>query len=61
MSMNDTKNAEMGIRTFIYEQNTFVLYVTGYVTVTYDYIYYYTLTINDSFTGSPTGDHWCMV
>ena len=41
MSMNDTKNAEMGIRIFIYDHNTFILYVTDYVTITYDYILLY--------------------
>ena len=65
MSMNDAKYAEMGIRIFIYDQNTFILYVTITYdhTVTYDHtiIHYYTLTMNDSDTGPPTGDHWCMV
>ena len=41
MSMNDTKGAEMGIRTFIYGQNTYILYVTDYVTVTYDHTLLY--------------------
>ena len=59
MSMNDAKYAEMGIRIFIYDQNTFILYVTITYdhTVTYDHtiIHYYTLTMNDSDTGPP---HW---
>ena len=56
--MNDAQNAEMGIRIFIYDQNTILLYLI----ITYNHTDH-TITLLCSYDewlelGSPTGDHW---